>query len=311
MDKNFRLKREGIILEPNDNIGAIFNPGACYHEDRIFLFPRIIKKGYYREGGEFKNYISEIWLAKEKDAKKFNLEKCFLKPDTPYDKKGCEDARITKFYEYYFVTYTALNEKEYRIGLAITKDFSEVEKKGVIGPDIKNKDAVIFPEKIKGKIGVLHRIEPDIQIMYYDDIEALFENKINMSWNDYLNNLENYVVLKRKEEWESKKLGASSLIKTTEGWLLIYHAVDEKNVYRVGASLLDLDNPQKVIARSKNPILEPEEDYEKEGDVNNVVFPTGIVTLNNDLFMFYGAADKRCCLATCSLEELINSLERL
>ena len=312
-----QFKRYGKILEPKKEIGAIFNCAATEYLDGVCLLVRVPQEGYTpkKKGHGYENYISEIRLAKSEDGKNFTLlDGLFIKPDSPYDIYGCEDPRITRLNDEYFITYTALSEAAFsgkgdRIGLASTKDFSNFEKHGIIGPDVNDKDAVIFPDKIKGKIGVLHRIDADIQIMYFDSIEQLKENHSSKFWEEYIKELDKYVVLYRKYEWESKKIGAGPPpIKTEEGWLLIYHGVDKNKIYRVGAALLDLDNPQKVIARFPNPILEPEMDYEKRGDISNVVFPEGAIVRENELFVYYGAADKTCCLATCKLDELINSL---
>lgn len=313
-----KLKRQGIILKPEGEIGAIFNPGATEYNGDVYLLPRVVKKGYTLKTNGYENYISEIWLARSKDGKNFTLsDEPFIKPDKPHDKLGCEDARITRLGNECLITYTALSQSTFtkkrigRIGLASTEDFSEVEKHGIIGPDVNNKDAVIFPEKINGKIGVLHRIDPDIQIIYFDDIEQLKENHNAEFWKEYLGELDKHTVLKRKYKWESMKIGAGSPpIKTDEGWLLITHDVDENKIYRAGAVLLDLDDPQKVIARLPYPILEPEMNYEIIGDIDNVVFPCGTVVKGDELFVYYGAADSKCCLATCNLDDLADSLLR-
>lgn len=317
--EKFKLKRNGVMLEPEGEIGAIFNCGATEYEGEVYLLPRAVMKGYTKKetGHGYDNYVSEIWLAKSRGGKNFTLsDEPFIKSNKPYN-HGCEDARVTKLNGEYFITYTVLAEPAFsgkggRIGLASTKDFSSFEKHGIIGPDVSGKNAVIFPDKVNGKIGVLHRTDPitsPIRILYFDNIEQLKENHDERVWKKYLGELDKHVVLSREYEWESKKIGAGPPpIKTDEGWILIYHGVDKNKIYRVGAALLDLDNPQKVIARSSNPILEPEMDYEKKGDVSNVVFPGGAVLKKDELFIYYGAADTRCCLATCELNELIDSL---
>lgn len=308
------LKRKGIVLKPKGEIGAVFNCGAVEYKGKVYLLPRVIKKGYKKKkGGGFKNYVSEIWLAESSDGKKFKLsDGPIIKPDQDYDFYGCEDPRVTKLDDEYLITYTALLGPAFsggnRVGLASTKDFSKFEKHGIIGPDVNNKDVVIFPEKIKEKIAVLHRIDPDIQIQYFDNIGFLKKNYYKGSWEDYMKNIYQHVVIKSKYNWESKKVGAGPPpIKTEKGWLLIYHGVNETG-YRVGAALLDLNNPQKVIARSPKPILEPKKMYERKGDIANVVFPEGAFIKNGDLFIYYGAADKRCALATCRLDELVGFL---
>jgi predicted GH43/DUF377 family glycosyl hydrolase len=119
------------------------------------------------------------------------------------------------------------------------------------------------------------------------------------------------VFLQPVEEWERRKVGAGPPpIKTKDGWLLIYHGVDSEHAYRAGAALLDLNDPSQVIARTVKPLLEPKESYERIGDVPNVVFPTAIIELDNQLFVYYGAADKSICLATVELNVLIDSLQR-
>ena len=101
---------------------------------------------------------------------------------------------------------------------------------------------------------------------------------------------------------------ALHLLKQKKGWLLIYHGVSSDKIYRAGAALLDLNDPRKVIARTKKPLLEPVEDYEKIGDVNNVVFPTGTVIIDNKLLLYYGGADRVCCVASANIDELIEHI---
>jgi len=122
-----------------------------------------------------------------------------------------------------------------------------------------------------------------------------------------LSNFEkNTVLMKPEQDWEELKIGSGPPpIKTKHGWLLIYHGVDKDLVYRTGAALLDLNNPVKVIARTKEPVLQPQEPYERIGDVNNVVFPTGACVIDEKLHVYYGGADKVCCLAVVELNALL------
>jgi predicted GH43/DUF377 family glycosyl hydrolase len=117
------------------------------------------------------------------------------------------------------------------------------------------------------------------------------------------------LLIKPEETWEALKIGAGvPPIMTEKGWLIIYHGVSEEHVYSAGAILLDLKEPTKILGRTRTPILSPEERYELKGDVNNVVFPTGACILDNMLFVYYGAADKMCCLATIELKEILDYL---
>jgi predicted GH43/DUF377 family glycosyl hydrolase len=123
-----------------------------------------------------------------------------------------------------------------------------------------------------------------------------------------LTNFDKYKILRvPKEDWEALTIGAGTPpIRTKKGWLIIYHGVSADKVYSAGAALLDLKDPTKILGRSKSPILEPKETYEKYGDVDNVVFPTGACVIDGLLFLYYGGADKVCCLATAELEAILD-----
>jgi len=112
--------------------------------------------------------------------------------------------------------------------------------------------------------------------------------------------------------WEEKIGGSTPPLKTDEGWLVLYHGVENGGTgyYRVGAVLLDLEDPTKIIGRTKQPILEPEFDYEINGFYKGCVFPTGNVIVDNTLFVYYGGADKYVGVATCSLSELLDHLKQ-
>ena len=327
MTEKFRLKRHPAnpILSPDpDRVwesGAVFNCGATVADDgRVYLLYRAIPQGYRLNlsGRGYDNYISSVGCAVSEDGVRFRrFEEPVLKPDDHFDRFGCEDPRVTRLQfdgdTRYLITYTALSAPAFsgygnRVALASTGDFRTFRKHGVIIPDVNDKDAVFFPEPVGGRIALLHRIMPDIQIVYFEDFEQIL-NPPEGFWPRYLERLDEYTVMRPRPGWESAKIGAGPPpIKTGEGWLLIYHGVDENHVYRAGAALLDLDDPRRVIARSPYPILEPMEPYEREGDVPNVVFPEGAIVVDGDLYVYYGGADKVCCLATASLSELVDWL---
>ena len=157
-----------------------------------------------------------------------------------------------------------------------------------------------------GKYFFLHRPSSWIGSTYGVDKPSIWLGEGNA-----LTNFEKHILLlKPEEDWEALKVGAGPPpIKTRAGWLVIYHGVSREKVYSAGAALLDLHDPSKIIGRTKTPILEPKEPYEKLGDVNNVVFPTGACVVDNDkLFVYYGAADKVCCLATADLNYLLDHI---
>lgn len=313
------------ILVPDKNSwwesGAVFNCAATNHEGKVALLYRAIPGKYEKtEAGLVGEYISYLGLATSEDGINFTRHpEPVMKPDTEFDRYGCEDPRIVKLEgsDEYIITYTALSQdltkkpnfdECVRIALATTKDFLTYTKLGIMGPPCSDKDAVIFPERINGKIAMLHRIAPDIQIAYFDSVEHM-ANPGEKYWKDHMDNLEKYTVMKPSDGWESRKLGAGPTpIKTDHGWLMIYHGVDEKFVYRGGAALLDLEDPCKVIAKIPHPILEPTEIFETSGDVPNVVFPEGTAILGEELFVYYGGGDASCCGAKIHFKKFMDYL---
>jgi predicted GH43/DUF377 family glycosyl hydrolase len=305
--------------------GALFNPGACGEDGRVHLLFRAIPAGYDRvdyEGEDayegdfgFEDYVSYIGYATSTDGLHFDRHpEPFIRPDRPFDRFGVEDPRITTLDGRCYITYTALSapafgtEDGVRIALASTDDFETVEKHGVIGPPMRDKDAVLFPRRIGGRIAMLHRIAPDIQLVWFDDVDELLDPPAAL-WQDHLATLDEHVILRPARTWEAKKIGAGPPpIETDEGWLLVYHGVDHDHVYRAGLALLDLDDPRRVIARTQRPVLEPEFDFEREGDVDNVVFPSGAVVLDGTLHLYYGAADRVIGHAEALLHDVMASL---
>jgi len=274
--------------------------------------------------------------------------KPILHPEFNYDRKGLEDPRITFINNKYYLFYTVYDGYNARVAYAISEKLKNFKKQCVITPEITydkaedlfrhsreehgklkdkyfffesyfkdkvgkdvllwEKDVMLFPEKINGKFALLHRILPDIQIIYFKD----FKDLTMYYWKNYLRHLSNYLVLSSKYWFESRNIGGGATpIKTKKGWLLIYHAVEDTNegrIYRASAALLDKKNPLKLIGRLKDPLFSPDEDWEKKGDVNNVVFPTGTSIFNKKLYIYYGAADTRIAVASVKLEELLTEL---
>jgi predicted GH43/DUF377 family glycosyl hydrolase len=310
------------ILEPRgydwEAVGT-FNPTAIYEDGKIHLF--------YRAVADYRGYVSQLGHAIFDD--KLNLVKrdetpCFG-PDPKLWENSVEDARITKIGDEFYMTYVITptpappgavrvrlgiprrKEAITRIGLARSNDLHNFTRLGIITPyDADERDTVLFPEKIAGKYAGLHRPSNWVGATYGTERPGI--------WFAYLDSLgggmsEHRLVMEPEEEWESYKIGPGPApIRTERGWLLIYHGVDKDRVYRAGAALLALEEPWKVIARTRDPILEPKEDYERMGDVPNVVFPEGAMVIGEELLVFYGGADKVCCAASVPLNKLLNYL---
>ncbi|MFW5704296.1 MAG: hypothetical protein ACOCXG_00505 [Nanoarchaeota archaeon] len=314
-------ERKGIILEPEGKIGAIFNPGATEYDGEIILLPRIVEKGYTKlQGNAFTEYISHIRIAKSTDGINFKLNKeYFIKASTKdLDDYGAEDARVTKLGTEYLITYTAIDEPlpqtdHIRIGLATTKDFKEVKKRGIFGPNFRTKAGIIFPEVFDdNQIFFLFKNESGIEHMNYAymDKSMLHDKKKRDEFWLYYKQEENIFLTKQDNEWEDHGVEPGPQpIKTEHGWLLLYSAISKKPAWSVGAMLLDLKQPHKILAKTKKPIIIPKEGYEERGgDVDDVIFPEGVIDKFGKLFLYYGASDKYCCLATIDKEFLIEKL---
>jgi len=222
---------------------------------------------------------------------------------------GVEDPRIVKLGNMYYMAYVGASADEgISVYVAESKNLIRWKRIGMMFME-QNKDATLFPEKIKGKFVALHRPEsaisfrrPGIWISYSKDLVYWGKNKS--------------ILQPRENSWEEVRMGAGAPpIRTSKGWLLIYHGVKKKkrgNVYSAGAALLDLENPQKLIARSpKNkPLIRPTKSYEKKGYINNVVFPTGAVpTLDKESLLIYsGGADKNISVREMNISDILKHM---
>ncbi len=286
----------------------VLNPGAIRLGHKVYLV--------YRAFGE--DNVSRLGLAISDDGFKFSerLDTPIFEPANRNEEKGCEDARLTLIGDRIFMLYTAYSNMVTQIGMASIeeKDFLDYNwqgwrRHGMVFPGFSNKDGALFTEQFGDKYAMLHRVDPHIWITFSSHLHCPWprsEHKILAG--------STYGML-----WDGKKIGGGSQpIKTKFGWLLITHGVDYLRFYRLGVLLLDLVDPTVVIYRSPNAILEPVEKYE-EGEpgkdwVPNVVFTCGavprenkkdILEANDELLVYYGAADSVIGVATAKISDLI------
>jgi len=271
----------------------------------------------YRAYGDDK--VSRLGLAVSNDGFTFTerLDRPIFEPKNLSESKGCEDPRLTKIGERIYMAYTAYDGTIPQVAMASigVNDFTEYRwdrwvRHGLFLPGRVNKDAALFPERFNGRLAMLHRIEPHIWIALTDS------SHVCCPWP----NTDHRVVARAgATEWESKKIGAGTQpIKTRFGWLLITHGVDDSLVYRLGVMLLDLNDPSRLIYRSPNFVLEPQTEWELGKNngwwVPNVVFTCGAVCrengyhaldANDELIIYYGAADSVIGVATARVGHLI------
>lgn len=220
---------------------------------------------------------------------------------------GIEDPRITYVPELdqYAIAYTAYSRGGPGVALAMTKDFHEFERYGLVMQP-EDKDAALLPRKIDGRWALVHRpvtaASADIWISYSSDLR---------SWGGHTKMLE----ARLGGWWDSKKIGLTCPpIETAQGWLMIYHGVKHNAsgvIYRLGLALFDSNHPERCLKRGDEWIFGPEQPYEQYGDVDKVVFPCGstLAPDGDTLRIYYGAADTSIAMATASVRELLNSLK--
>jgi predicted GH43/DUF377 family glycosyl hydrolase len=216
---------------------------------------------------------------------------------------GIEDCRVASLADGRFLlTYTAVSANGYGPGLRVTRDWAQFESLGMILPP-SNKDVAIFEETVGGLHYCLHRPSGVIVGGHYIWIASSPDLR---HWGGH-----HCIARTRAGLWDSSRVGAGAApIRTPHGWLVIYHGADDASRYRLGAMLLDLERPWKVLARPEEPLMEPAAPYEREGFFNDVVFTNGHLVEGDRVTLYYGAADRVICGAHLSLSALIEHVGR-
>ncbi|MBI1960926.1 MAG: pesticidal protein Cry7Aa [Candidatus Liptonbacteria bacterium] len=334
------VQKLGVILGSTRHAferKAVLNPACVQDGESIHVFYRAVDM----------RHVSRIGYAKLRGPTEVIERRPapVIVPTRAYEKKGVEDPSITKIGATFHMTYVAHDGKNAVTAHATSRNLTQFVKKGIISPRItydqaatifrKNKlkdryfmfeafyeefagedvllwekDVEFFPKKIGGKFALIHRILPDIQIAYFNSFADL---RTDAFWKRYLKSLAKFVVLENKYWFESRNIGGGAPpIETKDGWLLIFHTVEELNkqrIYHASAALLDKRNPLRVIGRLTEPLFSPDREWEKHGMVNNVVFPTGTAQFGDDLYVYYGAADTSIAVARVSLSQLLRTLK--
>lgn len=335
------VKKEGILLKKTtlgfENEGVL-NPAVISHDGRIHLFYRAVSKGNYSSVGHC--VLSDPLTVEYR----FDVPVIFSQFD--YEVHGVEDPRIVRIEDTFYLTYAAYDGVNALGAYATSNDLITWQKRGLMVPEFtynefnrlagsrtplnekyqrfnehekvveKNgrkvmlwdKNVVFFPRKIDGKFFFLHRIKPDIQVASIENLEELNAEY----WQNYFIHFAENIVITPKYLHEVSYVGGGCPpIETQLGWLVIYHGVYDTvrgYVYTACAALLDLKNPHKEVARLPYPLFEPQEDWELKGEVNNVCFPTGSVVVDDELYIYYGAADEQIAVASVSLSSLLKEL---
>jgi predicted GH43/DUF377 family glycosyl hydrolase len=286
----------------------VLNPAAIYLNDKVHIIYRAMSEDNTSSFG-YATSADGIHIDYRSSEPAYTPREEFERKLVPGGNSGCEDPRLTVIGNKIHMFYTAYDGKNPpRVAATFinTEDFLSQDWKWskpilVTPPQFDNKDAFVFPEAINGQHICVHRLGNGIDYDYCSNLDR------NLTGNFWLN--EHRWIEPRKGWWDSEKVGAAAPpVKTTEGWIMLYHGVSEDKVYRVGALLLDLKNPVKVLSRTVYPIFEPEAPYEKEGEVPNVVFPCGNVVIDDMLYVYYGGGDSVIGVATIDISDLLKIL---
>jgi len=308
MEKNkdyelFQRHPDNPILTVSDlpyRANSIFNAAAAEVDGKILLLARV---------EDFRG-ISHLTVARSDDGiTNWQIDSApTLKPEPeqyPEEIWGIEDPRITwiEDMDKWAICYTAYSKGGPLVSLALTTNFKTFRRLGPVMPP-EDKDAALFPVKFNGLWAMLHRPVPR---------SSMLGAHIWISFSPNLKHWgEHHEIIQAREGgwWDANKIGlCSPPLETKAGWLILYHGVRTTasgSIYRLGLALLDLENPLKVIRRTDEWIFGPKAHYEREGDVDDVVFPCGWLKKDGNVLIYYGAADSRLCLATAHLDELLD-----
>ena len=264
--------------------------------------------------GDTGRRVSSIGYASSTDGLRFENRRQLIRPEYDWEQYGCEDPRVTKLDGKYYIFYTALSKYPFRaegikVGLAITKDFKKIEKHPIT--TFNSKAMALFPEKINGKITAILAVNTDkppvkIAIAMFEDESQIWSEEY---WAEWYATLDKHTIPLERSDQDHMEVGAPP-VKTKYGWLLLYSHIQNyfspPPIFGVEAAMLNMHNPRELLSRTKQPLMVPREEYEKYGRVPNIIFPTGAIVKDKELYLYYGAADSICAVATIDFDGLIS-----
>jgi predicted GH43/DUF377 family glycosyl hydrolase len=274
----------------------VSNAGAVVHDNKIYLI-------YRAEGSDLRNGpgswpVTRLGLAVSENgydiSERHTLPIFDRSANDPWCEFGCEDPRISKIDDTYYIVYVTMSRFGHfgdRLRYATTKDFKTFTAGGFLMPQLEQRTSGLLPGKIDGKFFLFHRPMPNMWGSYSKDLKT-WEN---MS-----------CILETKDgSWYENKLGIGAPpIETPYGWLLFWHGKNNRSEYALGVMLLDKQNPHRVIKFQEEPILTCEKDFEKNGFVKNVIYTSGAVKFGDKYFVYYGCCDRVLSVATVSVNEV-------
>jgi predicted GH43/DUF377 family glycosyl hydrolase len=311
------------ILTPNKNHYweefAVFNMSTIKHGKTIYGVFRAISGVDTMQNP---HQSSVIGIAKSTDGIHFKDHVQFITPKEEWDQFGCEDPRVTFFEGKFYIFYTALSKyplgpEGIKVAVGVSKDLTKLNERHFVTP-FNAKAMTLFPDRVNGKITVIFSAHTDsppakMVVAQVDKIEELWSNDFWVKWEK---DIDKHKIDPRRNDSDHVEVGAPP-IKTKHGWLLIYSHIqnyfnsndNRDRIFGIEALLLDINDPRKIIGRTRGPILAPEESYELSGYISNVVFPSGTLLKGDTLTVYYGAADTSVCSFKVSLSDLISGMD--
>ncbi len=293
------VRREGRTLCP------VFDPasgktevvGFTPEELRGNGDPRVLTVG----GKRYLTSISHLHVARSRDGVHFRADPApLLQAQNEYETFGIEDARVARVEGRYYITFSAASPLGSVVELAVTDDFTTARRVGVLFPP-DNKDTALFDRKIGGRYYALHRpscscfAKPAIWLAESPDLRCF--------------GMHRFVAGVRPGKWDGARIGAGAPPFLTErGWVELYHGAAEDDRYCMGALLLDRNEPWKVLARSGEPLAEPEAPYERRGFFGNVIFGCGLTREGDAVRLYYGASDESVALLSMTVGDIFSHL---
>ncbi len=322
----FTVKRSlhNPLLAPNTNdpweARAVFNWCPIKDGDTYHYVYRAMSSSELHLG--LNSSVSTIGYAKSIDGEHFTDRRQLIYPEFEWEKYGCEDPRMTKIGDTFYIFYTALGKFPFvadgiKVAVATTKDFKTIETKHLVTP-FNAKAMALFPEKINGKYVAILSVNTDnppakICIAEFDSLEDMWSEEY---WIQWFAGIDTHAIDPRRGAADQVEVG-SVPVKTEKGWLLVYSHIQNyfaspenfNKVFGIEALLLDLKDPKKIIGKTNGPLFTANETYEQYGQIPQIIFPSGALIEGNNLKIFYGATDTVCCEAIVNLDYFLESLK--
>lgn len=308
------------LISPDQTIPwlaeAAFNPSPTVYKGELqVLFRAASHPAFYRGYPDVE--VSTIGIAASPDGATFGPARQLIVPTEPWEQFGCEDPRVTKIGDTYYIFYTALGGYPFgpdniKVAVALTQDLQTIDEKHLVTP-FNAKAMALFPERVGGKLRAILTVNSDrppssIAIAEFASPADMWSPQF---WEQWYNELDAHRLDLKRADSDHIEVGAPP-IWTNNGWVLIYSHIQnyftDQKVFGIEAALLDLPNPTKVLRRTVFPFMVPETSYERYGRLPNIIFPSGATRHGDHLTVYYGSTDTECCRATLSFAGLLDSM---